>query len=460
MGGAGVTILSFLSMAIIGNLYSSESFAIYRLVLTYGAILFIFFTLRIELSIILSKNHEDAVIKVKQLIAQVMTVFFLTFIIFNFFNIDIAFSNFGITKGILNLFLFMGIFVAFTEIFIQYFIFNNKYKSVSFVQIAYNLIFIALLITFYFIDFGDTSPSLARILCLGLGSLIFFVLVYKNFNLKKIKNPLIFIKNNKDYPLKNLPYSVLTQFTQSIPILLLIYLGSESLAGKFAFLLSLAMFPGMFLNGTIGKVFFRKTAELSLDKGKILNLLDSLMNVIIIFTIPLSVIFFTYHEYIITLLFGDKWLDLSLDPRLIFLCGFLYLFSSWPERIFVVFNKQGLILKNQIVFDFLTFVTLLIIFLNSNNPIFILIGYIFINILYHISYTSLAYLMVTDGFKQYFIKGLFFTLFLLSCIYFVDFLDKIWSDLYLSIFIGATLILYIALMYKRVQRLFIKIGGL
>jgi hypothetical protein len=68
--------------------------------------------------------------------------------------------------------------------------------------------------------------------------------------------------------------------------------------------------------------------------------------------------------------------------------------------------------------------------------------------------------MVTDGFKQYFIKGLFFTLFLLSFIYLVDFLNKIWNDLYLNIFIGGALILYIAFMYKRVQRLFIKIGGL
>ena len=77
IGGAGLTLLSFLSMGIIGNLFSSESFAIFRLVLTYGAIFSLLFTLRIDLSIVVSKTNKEAIKKVQQLIVQVFFYLFL-----------------------------------------------------------------------------------------------------------------------------------------------------------------------------------------------------------------------------------------------------------------------------------------------------------------------------------------------------------------------------------------------
>ena len=460
IGGAGLTLLSFLSMGIIGNLFSSESFAIFRLVLTYGAIFGLLFTLRIDLSIVVSKTNKEAIKKVQQLIVQVFFIFFFFYSVFNLFNFELILYDFGITQTILNLFLFTGIFLAFTEIFIQFFIFKNRYKSVSFIQIIYSLFFSVMLIYLYLINYGDMSPSLSRLMSLVLGTLIFLILLFRDFNFKKIKNPFTFIILNKDYPLKNLPYSISTQFTQSIPILLLIYLGSESLAGKFAFLLSLAMFPGMFLNGSMGKVFFRKTAEFNADKAKIFKLLDMLMKITLIITIPLSLVFFVYYDLIISLLFGSTWLDLSFDPRLIFICGLLYFFSSWPERIFVVLNKQGLILKNQIIFDAIMLSMLLIIFYKTREPNYIIYTYIFINFLYHVAYASLSYFVVTNKFRKYFIGGLFFILFLILSIYFVEHLNVVLGNLSFTLFFWSALTLYAIVAFKKIKTLFKHIGNL
>ncbi len=458
LGGAGVTLLGFIAIAVIGNLFSPESFAIYRLVITYGAIISLFLTLRIELSIVVSDSLNEAINKTEQILIQVFFIAFLFFIIFNFFNIGNFLSNFGLTKNILNIFLILGIFISFTEVFIQFLIYENKFKSVSLIQIIYGFFFILCLIFFYVIDFGPLSPSIARILCFILGTLIFLYLTIKKISFKNFGNPFNFIKNNKDYVFKNLPYSVLTQFTQSIPILILLYLGSDDLAGQFAFLLSLAMFPGMFLNGSIGKVFFKKIASIRTNKQKVFSLIDSIMQLILIITIPLAGLFFVYYYEIISFIFGVKWLDVNFDVRLIFICGFLYLFSSWPERIFVVFKRQGLILQNQIIFDSIMFVTLIIVFYTTNSAVQVVLAYVTVNILYHLTYISLAYYLVTQNFFKYIAFGIFFAgaLFLLK--YTLDYIGNEIGKFYFILLFTMALFLYLVIFHKKIKILIKNIG--
>ena len=78
-GGSIATILGFISVWIIGNLYSPESVAAYRIFLSFGGIFALLLTLRIELSIVISKNIQSAEMKGKSLILYsfLISLFFI-----------------------------------------------------------------------------------------------------------------------------------------------------------------------------------------------------------------------------------------------------------------------------------------------------------------------------------------------------------------------------------------------
>tara|TARA_B100001057_G_scaffold481530_1_gene555666 strand:- start:933 stop:2324 length:1392 start_codon:yes stop_codon:yes gene_type:complete len=415
-GAIIATVLSLISIALIGNLYSPESFAEYRLILSYGTILSLLMTLRLELGIVVSDSINKATNKLLVILKIIFIVAIIIAVILNLINTDNLTNHIGVNKNFLNFIILVGFTLAISEVFRQFYTYRSNFFIISFLNILMQMIFIIFLLIFFYYENEDTGLGLSRIFAFLVICIFGAIYLKKFLSTKLLKLEIIdFVKDNKDYPKYNLTYSFLTQFSQSFPIWILLVMGYPKAAGIFGFLFSLSYFPGMFLNSSIGQVYFKAASKLNNNKNDLLELTDSIYLLLLLSTIPIMFIFTLFNEEIISIIFSEKWLNIEINITYIFLCGYLYIFSSWPERIFVSLKRQDIIFKNQLIFDSLSIIFLVYAYYISMNINQLLIGFISINIAYHLSYISLVRsLLGKNWFKSMLILILILIFFVVS----------------------------------------------
>ena len=103
------------------------------------------------------------------------------------------------------------------------------------------------------------------------------------------------------------------------------------------------------------------------------------------------------------------------------------------------------------------FVTLIIIFHTTNSAVQVL-AYVTVNILYHLTYISLAYYLVTQNFFKYIAFGIFFAgaLFLLK--YTLDCIGNEIGKFYFILLFTMALFLYLVIFHKKIKILIKNIG--
>lgn len=158
------------------------------------------------------------------------------------------------------------------------------------------------------------------------------------------------------FPLFNLPYSILTTSSVRIPVLLLTAFGALSAAGFVGFSRMVVYAPITFVSASLGRVYFRE-ASAQFGTPALERLTTGLLSEMTYVGSPAFAFLMVWAPDLFALVFGPTWREAGEFTRLLTPAAFGFLFTSWPERIYEVAQRQSLSLRIQAICDAVTVAT-------------------------------------------------------------------------------------------------------
>ena len=187
------------------------------------------------------------------------------------------------------------------------------------------------------------------------------------------------------FPLFNLPYSILTTASVRVPVLLLTAFQSLVAAGYVGFSRSVLFAPVTFVSASIGRVYYRAAAS-GLGSARLERLTFTLLDLMARAGPGGFALLFVWTPEIFAGVFGAEWRAAGELARPLIPGAFGFLFTSWPERIFEVAQRQSLSLRIQLVCDGVTVVVVASLLAAGLPPLQAMIAYGVLATLYNIAY--------------------------------------------------------------------------
>ena len=211
------------------------------------------------------------------------------------------------------------------------------------------------------IVFGLMNPSfISLFLAFISGHFISTALFLKKslIKIKPTKNIQIFeiAKKFKKFPSFNTPMVFANTLSNELPVFFLAtYFSSETL-GYFLLANKLIVIPMNLIGTAINKVYFQKASEtFNRNKKNLFRLYINTTKKLILLGLPPLFMFYFSSDFIVDLIFGDKWVVTGQIMKIIAITAFFKFITSPIGTSFTIINKQ------DIAF-YLTFLSLMLRF--------------------------------------------------------------------------------------------------
>jgi lipopolysaccharide exporter len=201
----------------------------------------------------------------------------------------------------------------------------------------------------------------------------------------------------RKFPVFNVPYSLLGIFSAQFVIFALTAFQHVHVAGFLSLTRRIVVGPINFLSASLGRVFFKETA-VSIGKPRFEQLTVGLMMTIAELFTPAFGFFAFWAASVFGLVFGDDWVEAGRYASVLVPMAFCSLFTTWPERVFEVSQKQQVSFTIQIVFD-AALVFLVWMGLQAGaEPLLVVAAYSGVSCAYHVTY--LVGIFAVAGFSR------------------------------------------------------------
>ena len=211
------------------------------------------------------------------------------------------------------------------------------------------------------IIFGLMNPSFISLFLAFISGHFISTAVFLKKSLMKIKptkNIQIFTvaKKFKKFPFFNTPMVFANTLSNELPVFFLAtYFSSETL-GYFLLANRLIVIPMNLIGTSINKVYFQKASEtFNRNKKNLFALYVNTTKKLILLGMPPLFVFYFSSDFIVDLIFGDKWVVTGQMMKIIAITAFFKFITSPIGTSFTIINKQ------DIAF-YLTFLSLMLRF--------------------------------------------------------------------------------------------------
>ena len=275
---------------------------------------------------------------------------------------------------------------------------------------------------------------------------------WQKVKLINFKKTLFFAKLYKKFPIYNVPFSLISSFSQGFLVIAFISSGHPEAAGFFGFTKSAMFLPITLLSTSLGRVFF-KEATVHFQTPRLEEIAVKLFYGIAKLFTPFIVFIMFWAPEIFGYVFGKPWIEAGKYAAIFAPVVFLFLFTSWPERIFEVAQKQQIPFFIQLISDTIIISTILSLLHWKAKPITCVLIYTLISFLYHTTYIFAVFRVANFHLSTLFSllkKIIFISILLSSAILFL----KFFVGSVLHQFLLSTLILgfyYIILLVKNLK---------
>lgn len=387
-------LIPILTLPILSRLFTAEEFGIFSTCVAIAAFLAVIFTYRYELAIVLAKDETEAskVFSLVILIATGMAVSFLVAMLL-FYSPLSSSKIFSSIRSELLLTILTAWLIAINQVFICWANRHNQYGRIALAGIVQQSVaaVVRFVIGFGFVLLVLNGLFLGSVIGWGFSILSLLLLTVRFgprprllFSYEDIKST---AKKFRKFPVFNTPYSLLGTFSRDFLIYLLSGFGLLASAGHFGFARSCVSVPITFLSSSLGQVYFQRIAN-RIGSPEVEELTVSLMTKLRVVFLPVFAALFVWGADVFALLFGENWREAGQYASIYSPAIFLFLFSSWPERIFESSGKQSLALKIQLISDLITVSVLWIMLANSISVILVIGAYSFLSCCYHLIYIN------------------------------------------------------------------------
>ena len=385
-GTAFAQALSILAAPLLTRLFSLSDFGILGSILAVSAIISVLGSMKYDMAIVLGEDNKEA--SSIQFLSIIISSFLtITFILFFIVAPDYLYEKINLEFNVFWLVAFF-FFTSFNNIFSYRLNREEMYKNLSFSNIIKRLIIVISQIIFGYFGFGAMGLIIGNIFGLISSTLYLYVynidfLRYKNdyFNYQYLKK---IAYKYRQFPIYTVPQTMLNTFIIQLPVIFLGLFYGVQVVGAYFLTVKIIQLPTNLLSQSVRRVFFKEATK---NKNSIHNLKKiynkitlSLLAVIII---P-SILLFMYSEPIFTYVFGDDWL-LSGKFAKYMILWFGSVFIMSPTRIlFIVLNKQSLLLILDTVLGIMRLIVLSIAYYGY-TPVYIISMYSLLSCLFYLS---------------------------------------------------------------------------
>jgi len=391
-GTVAAQAVGYLITPLLTRIYTPEEIGELGIFLRIIGFLTAIVTARFELSILLPR-YEGHAFLLYRLAVRIMIISSCVMITFLAFYLLFTGPD---TNGMVVfsiLVLCTTVVMAFMNLGTNWSIRNQNFRQVSIQRFVNSFTSNIFKLIFGYLSFGSTGLLLAVLIGAILSTFTYikdyfnlYTKKFKNYSIKKMR---VLGIEYKEFPLVNLPH-VLTDLGRDMLIgLLIVSFFSKEIFGYFSHSYGMLRLPLIVIGAAVGQVFFQKCSKLNNNKEPILPFVkNTLMLLTGISVIPFAIIFF-YGEPIFLFVFGDQW---SVSGQ------YGEVMSIWLMINFIVspLSSLPLVINKQKQFFVLSlFGSGLQLFGFGIIPL--LLGTepdVMVDILYLVSYTQIAYLVV------------------------------------------------------------------
>jgi O-antigen/teichoic acid export membrane protein len=191
----------------------------------------------------------------------------------------------------------------------------------------------------------------------------------------------------RDFPLYNLPFSLLTTFGVRLPVYVLSIAGHTASAGYAGLSRAVVFVPITLLSTSLGRVFFRSAAE-ELGRPTLTATAHALyVTIAAVAAVPFG--FFSYWAPdLFRVLFGESWFEAGVYTSLMMPSAFAYLFTAWASRVFEVARRQRHMLIVQVVSDLVIVSVLALMLWMGARPRLVIAVYALLTVVYSGAYLA------------------------------------------------------------------------
>lgn len=189
----------------------------------------------------------------------------------------------------------------------------------------------------------------------------------------------------RQFPFFNVPYSLLGALSQEFLVFALLAFHHVGIAGHFALVRTVLLLPARYLSSSLGLVFFREAAQL-FGTPALETLTLKLMYRLGLVVAPFTAFFMFWSEEIFVLVFGESWRMAGQIAVWYAPVGFLFLFTSWPERLYEVSERQAVSLGIEFGGNITKVAAVLVPLWAGAGPIAAIVGYALADAVYHVAY--------------------------------------------------------------------------
>jgi O-antigen/teichoic acid export membrane protein len=193
----------------------------------------------------------------------------------------------------------------------------------------------------------------------------------------------------RQFALYNCPYSLVGTLGRELFLLAVMAAGQAAAAGHFGLARSVVYAPVTFLSASLSQVFYREAAS-TLGTPAFGDTVLRLTRSIARLAAPPFAAVPLLAPGAFAWVFGEPWREAGHFAALLAPVGFLFLFSSWPERVFEVAGRQRVSFAIQLGFDLAAAIVLFLLVRAGYGPLPMLVAFVAIGCAYHLSYLAAA----------------------------------------------------------------------
>ncbi len=195
----------------------------------------------------------------------------------------------------------------------------------------------------------------------------------------------------RQFPQFNLPYSLVGSASREFLVFALTLFHFTQHAGFYGLSRSGTRYaPVSFLSASLSQVFYREAAD-SIGTPGFEVLVERLMRSIVLVFTPAFVVLVFWGPMLFALVFGEQWREAGVYAATFAPAAYLFLFSSWPERLFEVAGRQRVSLIVQVSFDTVSVLVVFGLLSQGYGPLAALTAFTAVSCGYHCAYISAAF---------------------------------------------------------------------
>jgi O-antigen/teichoic acid export membrane protein len=352
----GTTIAQAIPIAIspiLTRIYTPEDFGLFALYMSVASLISAAATGRYATAIILPKKDEDAINIAFFSIIISFIISFLSLVFVWIFN-DVITSFLG-NKEISSWLYFIPVTVLFTGLYQVLNFWTNrkkKYKELAFSRVAQNTSMTSVHLGMGFSNFGAGGLIVGTIL--GQGVAVFLLMkktwqrhINLTLSINKLKTVAL-MKKYKKFPLLNLPNAIVDEIRLSGINMMIAKFFTTATLGQFSLAWRMIQAPMSLLGSSLSQVFFQK---LSTSKKTTLHqIVKKFILRILLIATPIFLFIYLFANTIFIFVFGESWKLAGESASIMAPWLFLNFITSPLSNIFLILNKQELMLYFSILY--------------------------------------------------------------------------------------------------------------